>query len=303
MKTRILIFVLMFTGVVSYAQQDSQFTQYMYNTININPAYAGSRGALSIFGLHRTQWVGMDGAPTTNSFSVNTPINNSSLGLGVSFINDKIGPTNENNISVDLSYSIQMNETYKLAVGLKGSANLFNLDSGDLNPADPGDDHLQSIDNKFDPNIGAGIYLHSDKFYAGFSVPNFLQTTSYSDNDYSVNKEKINYYFITGYVFDLNPDVKFKPALLTKMVQGAPLQVDVSGNFMLYDKFVVGVAYRWSAAISGMVGFQVTDGLYIGYAYDHETTNLSHYNSGSHEIFLRYELFNNYDRITTPRFF
>jgi len=293
----------MFTGVVSYAQQDSQFTQYMYNTININPAYAGSRGALSIFGLHRTQWVGMDGAPTTNSFSVNTPINNSSLGLGVSFINDKIGPTNENNISVDLSYSIQMNETYKLAVGLKGSANLFNLDSGDLNPADPGDDHLQSIDNKFDPNIGAGIYLHSDKFYAGFSVPNFLQTTSYSDNDYSVNKEKINYYFITGYVFDLNPDVKFKPALLTKMVQGAPLQVDVSGNFMLYDKFVVGVAYRWSAAISGMVGFQVTDGLYIGYAYDHETTNLSHYNSGSHEIFLRYELFNNYDRITTPRFF
>jgi type IX secretion system PorP/SprF family membrane protein len=293
----------MFTGVVSYAQQDSQFTQYMYNTININPAYAGSRGALSIFGLHRTQWVGMDGAPTTNSFSVNTPINNSNLGLGVSFINDKIGPTNENNISLDLSYFIQVNETYKLAVGLKGSANLFNLDSGDLNPADPGDDHLQSIDNKFDPNIGAGIYLHSDKFYAGFSVPNFLQTTSYSDNEYSVNKEKINYYFITGYVFDLNPDLKFKPALLTKMVQGAPLQVDVSANFMLYDKFVIGAAYRWSAAISGMVGFQVTDGLYIGYAYDHETTNLSHYNSGSHEIFLRYELFNNYDRITTPRFF
>lgn len=293
----------MFTGVVSYAQQDAQFTQYMYNTININPAYAGSRGVMSIFGLHRTQWVGMDGAPTTNAFSVNTPINNSNLGVGVSFLNDKIGPTNENNISVDLSYTIQTNETYKLSFGIKGSANLFDLDAGKLNPADPGDNHLQNVSNKFTPNVGAGVYFHSDKFYAGLSVPNFIQTTSYSDNDYSINKKEINYYFITGYVFDFNPNLKFKPALLTKLVQGAPLQVDASANFMLYDKFVIGAAYRWSASLSALVGFQVTDGLYIGYGYDHETTELKNYNSGSHEIFLRFELFNNYDRLTTPRFF
>lgn len=293
----------MFTGLASYAQQDAQFTQYMYNTININPAYAGSRGVMSIFGLHRTQWVGLDGAPTTNAFSVNTPINNSRLGLGVSLVNDKIGPTNENNFSVDVSYTLPMNETYKLSFGIKGTANFFNLDTNDLNPQDPGDDHLQPIDSKFSPNVGAGVYLHSDKFYAGLSVPNFIQTTAYTDNDYSINKEAINYYFITGYVFDLSPSVKFKPALLTKLVQGAPLQIDASANFMIYDRLVLGAAYRWSAAVSGMVGFQITDGLFAGYGYDQETTELKNYNSGSHEIFLRFELFRKFDRITTPRFF
>ena len=303
MKTRILFFVLMLSGVVSHAQQDAQFTQYMYNTININPAYAGSRGVMSIFGLHRTQWVGLDGAPTTNTASIHTPINESNVGVGLSFVNDKIGPTNENNISVDVSYTIKTSESYKLSFGIKGSANLFSLDRDKLNPLDPADDHLQQVDSKFSPNIGAGVYYHGDKFYAGLSVPNFIKTTNYSDNDFSINEQEITYYFITGYVFDVSPSLKFKPALLTKLIQGAPLQVDVSGNFLIMDRFVLGAAYRWSAAVSGMVGFQVTDGLFLGYGYDMETTELRNYNSGSHEIFLRYELFNNFDRITTPRFF
>lgn len=303
MKTRILLFVLMFTGVVSYAQQDAQFTQYMYNTINVNPAYAGSRGALSIFALHRTQWVGLDGAPVTNAVSVNTPINGSNLGLGVSLINDKIGPTNENTFSADLSYTIPTSETFKLSFGIKGTANLFNLDVTKLNPDDPSDPSLQNY-NKFTPNIGAGVYLHSDKAYLGLSIPNFIQTNRYDDNEIAtISKDKINTYLIAGYVFDLNQDIKFKPALITKMVEGAPLQIDVSGNFMFSEKFVVGVAYRWSAALSGMVGFQVSDGLYIGYGYDRETTNLKNYNSGSHEIFLRYEIFKNINKITSPRFF
>ena len=302
MKTRILLFVLMFTGVVSYAQQDAQFTQYMYNTINVNPAYAGSRGALSIFALHRTQWVGLDGAPVTNAVSINTPINGSNLGLGVSLINDKIGPANENTISADLSYTIPTSETFKLSLGIKGTANLFNLDVTKLDPKDAGDESFQNY-NKFTPNIGAGIYLHSNKAYLGLSIPNFIQTNRYDDNDVRIFKEKINYYLIGGYVFDLNQDIKFKPAVITKIVEGAPLQIDVSGNFMFSEKFVVGVAYRWSAALSGMVGFQVSDGLYIGYGYDRETTNLKNYNSGSHEIFLRYEIFKNINKITSPRFF
>jgi type IX secretion system PorP/SprF family membrane protein len=157
--------------------------------------------------------------------------------------------------------------------------------------------------SKFSPNIGAGLYLHSDKAYVGISIPNFIQTNRYDDNEVAIFKEKINYYLIAGYVFDLNDYVKFKPALLTKMVKGAPLQVDVSGNFMFFDKLTLGVAYRWSASVSAMVGFQITDGLYAGYGYDKETTNLQKYNSGSHEIFLRYELFNNIGKITTPRFF
>ena len=293
----------MFTGVLSYAQQDAQFTQYMYNTINVNPAYAGSRGALSLFALYRTQWVGFDGAPVTSTVSMNTPLNESNLGLGVSIINDKLGPTTENTISADLSYTIPTSETWKLSFGIKATANLFNLDASKLNPAD-NDPSLQNY-SKFSPNIGAGLYLHSDNAYIGFSIPNFIETQRYgnSDNEVKIFKEKMNYYLIAGYVFDVNDYVKFKPAFMTKIVEGAPLQVDVSGNFMFYDKFMLGVSYRWSAAMSAMVGFQVSDGLYIGYGYDKETTNLDNYNSGSHEIFLRYEIFKNNDKITTPRFF
>lgn len=300
---RLILLVFVFFSVLCSAQQDAQFTQYMYNTISVNPAYAGSRGALSVFGLYRTQWIGLDGAPETSTFSINTPLNNSKLGLGVSLVNDKIGPTNENTLSADLSYSVPTSETFKLSFGIKATANLFNLDVSKLSFEDQDDPQFQGLDNKFTPNIGAGVYWHSDKAYLGFSIPNFIETNRYEDNDTAIFKEKINYYFMAGYVFDLNYDIKFKPALLTKMVQGAPLQVDASGNFMFYDKFVIGLAYRWSASVSAMAGFQVSDGLYIGYGYDHETTNLRKYNSGSHEIFLRFEFFNNYSKMTSPRFF
>lgn len=302
MKTKILLFVLMFTGLLSHAQQDAQFTQYMYNTININPAYAGSRGVLSMFGLYRTQWVGLDGAPVTSTISMNTPLNDSKLGLGVSLISDRIGPTTENAISADLSYTIQTSELWKLSFGIKATANLFDLDASKLNAQNAGDPNLQNY-NKFSPNIGSGVYFHSDKAYIGFSIPNFLESNRYDDNEVKIYTEKINYYLIAGYVFDINETVKFKPAFLSKLVQGAPLQVDVSGNFMFFDKLMLGASYRWSAAVSAMAGFQINDGLYIGYGYDRETTKLNNYNSGSHEIFLRYELFSNYNKIITPRFF
>lgn len=302
MKTRILILVLMFTGAVSFAQQDAQYTQYMYNTIVVNPAYAGSRGVMSIFGLYRAQWIGLDGAPTSSSFSVNTPIKNSNLGIGISFLNDQIGPSVENSISADVSYTIKTSETYKLSFGVKGTGNFFNLDANMLNPENPNDANLQSF-NEFSPNIGAGVYFHSDKLYLGLSAPNLIESKHYDDNEAVILVDQINYYFMAGYVFDLSPSIKFKPALLTKMVQGAPLQADISGNFMFNEKFVLGAAYRWDAAVSAMAGFQITDGLYIGYGYDMDTTNLQNYNSGSHEVFLRFELFKNFNKFTTPRFF
>lgn len=303
MKTKILNIALLLMGCVSWAQQDSQFTQYMYNTVNINPAYAGSRGMMSIFGLHRTQWVGLDGAPKTTAFSLNTPINNSNLGVGFSYINDRIGPTDDNTLSADVSYTVQASETLKLSFGVKASANLFSLDPSKLNPENANDPYLANFSSEFTPNIGAGVYLHSDKFYLGLSVPQFLEKYRYDDNSVEIGKTKMHYHLIGGYVFDVNPDLKLKPAFLVKAVEGAPLQADISLSALYIEKFSIGAAYRWDAAWSAMAGFQVTDGVMIGYAYDRETTQLKNFNSGSHEIYLRFELFTRYSNLVTPRFF
>ncbi len=300
----------MFTSFGIYAQQDAQFTNYMYNTININPAYAGSRGCLSVFGLHRTQWVGLDGAPTTNTFSIQTPLGKK-VGVALGVINDRIGPSVENNISGDFSYTVPTSETFKLSFGVKASVNLLDVDFNKLNIQNrPTSSFAQGIDQKFSPNIGAGVYYHSDDSYIGLSVPNILETEHYdkgtkigsTTTTYTAN-ERMNVYAIAGHVFNLSENIKFKPAVLAKIITGAPLQVDATANFMFNEKFVLGAAYRWSAALSALVGFQANDSWFIGYGYDFETTKLSGYNSGSHEIFLRYELFNKYDKIVSPRFF
>ena len=305
-KTRIITALLALVSFTSaHAQQDPQYTNYMYNTININPAYAGSRGALSIFGLHRSQWVGLEGAPTTNSFSVNTPIADSKVGLGVSFVNDALGVMDENTLSVDFSYTLDLNNRgSKLSFGLKGSANLLNVAYSDLNKYNPNDPQiLNDVSNEFTPNIGAGIYWHTEKSYVGFSVPSFLESTRYDNYIQSTMQQKMHYYLMGGHVFELNPMLKFKPAFLLKAVEGAPLQADVTANFLINEKFTIGAAYRWDAAWSALVGFQVTDGMFIGYSYDSDIQALRNYNNGSHEVFLRFELFNKYRRVNSPRFF
>lgn len=304
MKTNSIILFLLLVMVSGFAQQDSQYTHYMYNTININPAYAGNRGVTSIFGLHRSQWVGLEGAPTTNAFSINAPLRNSRMGIGVSFVNDKIGAADQNNLAVDLSYTIPTSENYDLSFGIKASADLLNVDYTKLNRYNTGSPLFQNnIDNEFSPNIGAGVYYHSDKMYVGFSVPNFLTVKHFDDNESAAFKDRLHYYLMGGYVFDMSPTVKLKPSFLTKMVSGAPLQVDLATNVLLQDKFTLGLSYRWSAAVTAMAGIQITDGLLVGYSYDFDTNSLENYNSGSHEIFLRFELFTIQKRIITPRFF
>jgi type IX secretion system PorP/SprF family membrane protein len=298
------IIILLLVAISGFAQQDAQYTQYMYNTANINPAYVGSRGVTSIFGLHRSQWMGMDGSPVTNTVSIDAPIENSNLGIGVSFVGDKIGPSDESTISTNVSYSIKTSDNYKLSFGLKGTVNLLNVDYTKLSMYNVNDPSFQNnIENKFSPNIGGGLYFYSDKLYLGFSVPDFLDNSKNNDNAMSMTKESGHFYFMSGYVFDLSPNIKFKPSFLAKVVKGSPFQLDLSGNFLIREKFVIGAAYRWDAAVSGMAGFQVTDGLLIGYGYDLVMTNLSNYNSGSHELFLRFELFKRENKIVSPRFF
>lgn len=303
MKTKLILIITLLAGFISYGQQDPQYTQYMYNTVKVNPAYAGSRENLSIFGMHRSQWVGLDGAPVTNSVSAHAPTGKN-VGIGISFVNDRIGPMDENTLSADFSYTLETSYDWKLALGLKATANLLSVDFTKLNIYNSSDPRFQNnIDNQFSPNFGLGAYWYSEYAYLGFSVPNILETKRYNDNDLSVLKENIHYYLIGGYVFDIAYNIQFKPAFMTKVVNGAPLQVDLSANFLFSEKFTAGLAYRWDAALSALVGFQITESLFAGYTYDMETTRLANYNSGSHEIFLRFEVFSNSNKVVNPRFF
>ena len=306
---------ILLLGLSSFSmlgQQDAQYTQYMYNTISVNPAYAGSRDVLSIVGLHRNQWVGIDGAPRTSTLALHTPLGATRrVGLGASVINDEIGPLDETYMSVDFSYTIPTSETGKLSFGLKGTAQLVNVDFNKLSRFDQNDpEYAQEIDNSFNPNVGVGLYYHNEKNYIGLSVPNLLETEHFDRSNAANNQvsnvqaqEKMNFYLIAGHVFDLTENLKLKPALLTKLVFGAPLQIDVSANLLIHDKLTLGAAYRWDAAFSALAGFQISDSLMIGFAYDRETTDLQQFNDGSYELLLRFELFQKYSRVITPRFF
>lgn len=306
----ISIIALVLTIQESYAQQDAQYTQYMYNPQVINPAYAGSREVLSIVGLHRNQWVGVNGAPRTNTLSVHSPLGSvERVGLGASIINDEIGPIDETYASLDFSYSIPTKGGNHFNFGIKGTAQILNIDFNKLRIYDPTEEQYDyNLDNDVNPNIGIGAYYYSDKFYLGLSAPNLLESEHF-DRDALANDEvvssqdRINYYLLAGYVIDLSSDVKFKPALMTKMVLGAPLQVDFSTNFLINEKLTLGAAYRWDAAISFMAGFQLSDSLMIGMGYDYETTEIQEFNNGSYEVMLRFELFRKLSRIITPRFF
>lgn len=291
-------------GVLSAnAQQDSQYTQYMYNTVAFNPAYAGNRGTLTAMSTYRNQWVGLDGAPETLNFSLHSPISISRVALGLGFVSDKIGPSTESTIAADFAYSFPVDKKgTKLAFGVKAGVNIFNIDVDKLTIYDPNDVNLANR-TVTSPVVGLGLYLHTDQWYMGLSTPNILETEHYDDIKVSTAKEKMHLYLTAGYVFDLNSDLKFKPAVLAKATSGAPLSVDLSGNFLIYEKLTLGMAYRWDAAVSALAGFQVSDHLMIGYSYDYETTELSRYNDGSHEVFLRFELGTRTRGVVNPRFF
>ncbi|MBT8185429.1 MAG: type IX secretion system membrane protein PorP/SprF [Eudoraea sp.] len=298
-----------------YAQQDAQYTQYMFNTMSVNPAYAGSRGQLSIAALYRAQWVGLNGAPKTQSLNLHSPIRESRVGYGISIINDDIGDgvVQETYFDGVISYSIPVALDAQLSFGLKVGGNLLNLDFNGLNNFDNEPISGDDIQNKFSPNFGLGVYYHNKNFYAGLSAPNLLQTQHFDNAQRDANSvqflstDRINFYFITGVVLPIgqSQNLKFKPALLTKVVSGAPLQLDLSASFLFNDKFSFGAAYRWDAAVSALAGFQITDQLMLGLAYDRETTELgsTQFNDGSFEVFLRFELVKFFRGTISPRFF
>lgn len=290
------------------AQQDAQYTQYMFNTSSINPAYAGSRNGLSLAALHRSQWAGLEGAPTTLTLNVHSPIGYRGVGLGFSILNEQIGPTSETYFDMDVSYTIRINRRAQLGLGVKASAHLLDVFFSRLNQDETmGSDVLlqQDVENKFSPNVGAGLYYYTNRFYAGISAPRILETRHFNESSISTASERSTYYIMAGHVSDLNPSLQFKPTILTKLVAGAPLQVDVSANFLYNDNLLFGAGYRWSAAWNAIFGFYISDGILMGLAYDREVSTLgsTQFNAGSFEVLLRFELNRASTRNQKERFF
>ena len=307
-----LVFIGIFLiSTLAKAQQDPQFTHYMYNMSIVNPGYAtDNEGVINGGGLYRTQWVGAVGAPKTGTVFVHAPIAKR-IELGLSVVSDAIGDVvHENNIYADAAYVIPVSPTNKLSFGLKAGVTLFDVDFNGFQYADatPDEAFSENISKTF-PNIGAGAFFFSDHYYLGLSAPNFL-TTKHLESKNGVKAtgvEEVHFFFTGGYVFDLSSSIKFKPAFMTKAVSGAPLSMDLTANFLFDNQFELGAGYRVQDAVSGLVAFTISPSIRIGYSYDYTLSNLGKFNSGSHEIFLLFDLDTSnlsskgYDK--SPRFF
>jgi type IX secretion system PorP/SprF family membrane protein len=305
-RTKISFLFLLLLGIVGSisAQQDPMFTQYMHNPVSINPAYAGSRGTMNFTAMHRQQWVGIDGAPKTLALSINSPFIGYNVGLGISLIHDEFTPVKQTGLYVDYSYKLKLTEKVKLAFGMKGGFNMYDINLQDLIKKDDDDDIIMYGSTKmFLPNFGIGSYMYSDRFYLGFSIPKMLQN-SLSDNSNNIaNKEERHYFFMGGVVLDVSEYIKFKPSFTVRMVEGSPLSTEVSGAVLLHDKLWLGGMYRLGDSVGGMVRFNITDQLSVGYSYDLTQTKLRNDSRGTHEVYLGYDLVFKNKKILSPRYF
>lgn len=307
MKRIIIIIVLFVIGFQnSNAQQLPQFTQYMYNTIAVNPAYTGSRQALSIVALNRNQWAGFDGGPQTQTLSIHSPLRNEKVGLGLSLINDKTGFENFTYVYADFSYTINVSDDTKLSFGLKAGMTYYKLAEELYNASEVNQDpYFDERLNRWNSNFGAGILFHSNKWYLGLSVPKIINHDLNNQTEYAA-LETVHFYGIGGYVFDLSEQIKLKPSFLFKYTEGAPISTDLSANFLFNERFWIGGSYRFNGDqrdLGALVDFQVTDQLRVGYTYEIPTGEIRPYTSGSHEILLMYEFKFMKNKLKSPRYF
>ncbi|HRH38472.1 MAG TPA: type IX secretion system membrane protein PorP/SprF [Flavobacteriales bacterium] len=296
----------MVLGTALFAQQDPQFTQYMFNMLALNPAYAGSSDRLNIKALSRHQWVGFEGAPTTQTITAHSPIVNESLCIGGSLMRDSHGPVTQYGFMADVAYRIFMGNA-KLAFGLKGGLNMFQGKFGELHPINPSDPVFQAnVKTKLDPQFGFGTMYYSDRYYIGLSTPKLLHTKLYDTDSlalYSQNGQRSHWMLSGGYVFDMGVYHKFKPTFLLKAVQGAPISFDLSANFLFYEKFWLGAMYRHKDAVGVLAQYNITDDFSIGYSYDYPLSILNNYSGGSHEIMIGYLLGKPVKGVRSPRYF
>lgn len=274
-----------------YAQQDPHYTQYMYNMNVINPAYAGSKENLSFGLLYRQQWVGIEDAPTTFSFSGHSPVGKN-VGMGLSVISDQIGPVTEQNAYADFSYTLNLGGEHRIAFGLKAGATFHKVDLLSINPTLPDPNDGAFGDNASDAylNVGSGVFYYTNKYYLAFSVPNMIKATHLDFNGVQYGNDVSHYFLTGGYVFDINPSLKFKPFFMIKSAFNVPASIDLSTNFLIQEKLELGASYRIDDSFSAMVNYAISPNVRLGYAYDHIVSDLNVTTPSSHEIVLLFDL-------------
>lgn len=301
LNIKLLLLILVIPVYAVFAQQPPQYTQYMYNTMVLNSGYTGTSSKIEALLLHRSQWIGIDGAPENQSFSIHGKLKDK-IGIGLSATNDNLGASNTIEVNGNFAYEIRTGYYTKLSLGVNAGVNILNVDYSKGIYADSMDPLFQENLSSTRPVLGVGAFFYSTKWYAGLSTQNLLNSEIYNDDE-MVSNRKSQYYIMGGYVFDLSETLKFKPAVLAKHVAGAPLTVDISGNFLINEKLSLGLAYRYDDAVSALAGINLSSKFFVGYAYDYSLTDLNNYNDGSHEIILRYNVFDNNKRALSPRFF
>jgi len=304
MKFLKYIFIL-FIVQLSFAQQDNLFSQYMFNPSLFNPAYTGSRAVNSLYLHHRSQWVGIDGAPSVSYVNYQSQFPSQKVGYGFSVMTESTGPINKTSVDLDWSYHIRTGLVGKLAFGIKLSTNNLNVDLSSINQYQDDAQLYANIDRKLVANLGLGFFYYTDRFYMGASVP-YIYNNKHYDNPLYEAEDWKHLFATIGYVFDLNPQLKFKPSLFYRSVSTVVQQVDVSANFLLQEKVQFGASYRFSKAYAVMTAFQLNPQVLVGYSYDREETALRAFNKGSHELFIRYEFGltkGGKTKLQSPRFF
>jgi len=301
-----LFLMLFFSILYANAQQDPMFTQYMHNPVSINPAYAGSRGTLNVVALNRQQWVGLDGAPKTLTLSVNSPFLSYNVGIGFSLIYDQIGPVKQTGLYADYSYHLKVTNKTKLAFGLKGGLNMYDVNLINL-PGSEDDEYVQQngVRKMYLPNFGVGSYLYSKRYYVGFSIPKLLQNSLTDDENTleEVNKEDRHIFLTGGVVLDIVDDIKFMPSTTLRMVSGSPLSAEFTASLIFVDKILIGGMYRIGDSFGALAKWDVTNQLSIGYAFDMTNSELRPYQQGTHEFYLSYDVAFKNKKILSPRYF
>lgn len=303
MKKLYIILVFLLSATFMRAQQDPQYTQYMYNMNVVNPAYAGSFDGIAVGALYRSQWVGLEGAPNTGTLSISSPVGKN-VGLGLSFVSDEIGPVRETNVYGDFSYTLQLGGDNRLALGIKAGATFLDVGLVDLDVIDPNDPFLEENVDTVNPNIGAGVYFYRpDTYYVSVSMPNMLNSVHIDQNGTKIGSDTQHLFVAAGYVFHLSDNFALKPNGMMKMAFDAPVSFDINANLFMYNIVEVGAGYRLDDSFSAMINFMIAPNLRIGYAYDSITSDLDVSTSASHEIFINFDFSFSKKVSRSPRYF